>query len=173
MESRERVKIFFKTGKRIRSGFTLIEIIFVVMIVLIILGIALPNFSKTYSGVLLNQTAQDLTYSMRYAQSLAINKGIMTRLVVDESKGSYWAEEQLTDDTGDVTDDFVKGKGRLSRPVQVQADIELECEGGQIMFYPDGSIEKKRLYLCRKEKCFTVTTKELWGQIALLNGKVL
>ncbi len=54
------------------SGFTLIEIILVVVISLILLGVALPNFAHSYKGAKLRTAARTVDRMGRYARSTAI-----------------------------------------------------------------------------------------------------
>ncbi len=66
-------------------GFTLVEILLVVVIMAVIAVLAVPNFSRTYAGIELHKTADDLAYRMRYVQSYAITKNTRARLEFDPS----------------------------------------------------------------------------------------
>lgn len=55
-----------------KSGFTLIEIIMVMVIFLVITGISVPYFAGTYRGVQLRAAARTVNRMARYARSMAI-----------------------------------------------------------------------------------------------------
>jgi prepilin-type N-terminal cleavage/methylation domain-containing protein len=59
-----------KTSKR--NGFTLIEIILVVVISLILMGVALPYFAHAYKGSKLKSAARTVNRMARYARGMAI-----------------------------------------------------------------------------------------------------
>ncbi len=158
--------------KKMVFGFTLVEVILVIMLFAIIAGLTLPNFSRTYSNILVKQTTQDLAYLMRYAQSRAMNKNVKIRLVLDVGKNSYWLEEENTDGQADEGS-YKKVNGNLGRVVKMPGDINIESEKSDVIFNSDGSIDKMRIIVCREDNCYTVSSKEIRGQINVLSGKIL
>ena len=151
-----------QTDKRNR-GFTLIEILLVVVIMAVIAVLAVPNFSRTYAGIELRKAADDLAYRMRYAQSYAITKNTRARLEFDPLLTQYWltrptgslrpkaprGEEQSGDDT--AQDAFERLTGRLGQSISLPREVRLSFEDGDpsLFFYPDGTIDKRRISLCR------------------------
>ena len=150
------------TAKRMRS-FTVIEILLVVVIMAVITVLAVPNFSRTYAGIELRKAADDLAYRMRYAQSYAITKNTRARLEFDPLFTQYWltrptgslrpkaprGEEQSGDDT--AQDAFERLTGRLGQSISLPREVRLSFEDGDpsLFFYPDGTIDKRRISLCR------------------------
>ena len=148
-------------GEGTRS-FTLIEILLVAVILAVIAVLAVPNFSRTYAGIELRKAADDLAYRMRYAQSYAITKNTRARLEFDPLFTQYWLaadrfpsakgsprEEQSGDDT--AQDAFERLTGRLGQSISLPRDVRLSFEDGDpsLSFYPDGTIDKRRISLCR------------------------
>ena len=56
-----------RTGINEKFGFTLVEILLVLLIIGIIAGLSIPNVSRTYTTFLLNRTTNDLSSLIRYA----------------------------------------------------------------------------------------------------------
>ena len=60
------------TFKRRAAGFTLIEVILVLVVVVIIAGIAVPYFAGSYRGIKLRSSSRTINRMARYARSMAI-----------------------------------------------------------------------------------------------------
>ena len=159
-------------------SFTLIEILLVAVILAVIAVLAVPNFSRTYAGIELRKAADDLAYRMRYAQSYAITKNTRARLEFDPLFTQYWlarptgssrGEEQSGDDT--AQDAFERLTGRLGQSISLPRDVRLSFEDGDpsLFFYPDGTIDKRRISLCRGEDCVFVSTQKQRGQVHVFN----
>ncbi|RLA59615.1 MAG: hypothetical protein DRQ89_13835 [Epsilonproteobacteria bacterium] len=79
--------IFFGSIKvkpqRRRVGFTLIEVILVVVISLILLGVAMPHFAHAYKGTKLRIAARTVGRMTRYARSMAIMRETTMTVVLN------------------------------------------------------------------------------------------
>lgn len=149
-------------------GFTLIEILLVTVIIAVTAGLAVPHFSRMYAGVELRKAADDLAYRMRYAQSCAITKNTLMRLEFDPLFTQY----RLTRQSGDEAagDAFVKLPGRLGERITIARGIQVSFkdEDSSFYFYPDGTMDKRRINLCRGEECVFVSTQQQRGQVLVL-----
>lgn len=171
------MSIGLKTKNKHVYGFTLIELILAAVVLLVIVGLAIPNFSHTYKNLQLKQCTDDIVYMMRYAQSRAIVKNNQMRIVFNDELTKYWLEEESDEETAGEQTEFKKFEGRLGRSRSVAGIINLELEENQIFFYPDGTIDKQYIFVCSqnkadKEKCFTISTKEQRGHVHIFNIKV-
>lgn len=154
-------------------GFTLLEILLVAIILTIIAGMIIPNFSQTYKRLELKRTAQDIVYLMRYAQSLAVTRNIKTRFEFDSEFSKYWLSEEKPGEDFQASEiKFERITGRLGKIFKIPPKIQLESSIQGIYFYPDGRIDKQRIYLCQDLKCLTVSTVEQRGHIWILDSKV-
>ena len=92
------------------AGFTLIEVILVVLILSVIAGLTIPRFSSTYNRFILQKSVEDLAYIMRYAQSRAITKNRVIRLEFDSTLSQYWLTQaephQIKEDPMDQFERF-------------------------------------------------------------------
>jgi len=77
-----------RTGKRkdvkVRSGFTLIELMLVMAMLMIVLGVAAPSLSNFFRFVSLT----------RYGQSRAVSEGVPVMLWIDAKQGAYGLQQE-------------------------------------------------------------------------------
>ncbi len=159
-----------KIGSR---GFTLIEIILVLVILGVIAGLTVPRIGQNFIELQLKRTANDLSYLMRYAQSRAITKNRMVRLEFDDNFSKVWLT-QSTEEASPEEDNksFERITGRLGRTLTVPDKIYLEAETVPVQFYPDGSMDRVRLYVCHEKDCLTVSTQEQRGAVRVFDYKL-
>lgn len=152
-------------------GFTLIEVLLVTIILVVIVGLAVPSFSSTYHKFQLKKSVNHLTYLMRYAQSRAVTKQMIVRLTFSEDFKEYWLEQ-----ANEETEEFESVGGRFGKHHPVSDDVIVEFDqefaGEDIEFFSDGQIDKMRLFLCYEEICMTVSTKEQRGYVRIYEGKI-
>lgn len=77
----ERLPMVVKPNRK--SGFTLIEVILVVVISLILLGVSLPNFVQAHKGAKLRSAARTVDRMTRYARSQAIMREETMAVVIN------------------------------------------------------------------------------------------
>lgn len=77
----------------LRRGFTLIEVVMVIVIVGILTAIAIPRFQAFYA-VKLDGAAKKVISDIRYVQQIAIANHTSTRIVFDPVTERYRAEEE-------------------------------------------------------------------------------
>ena len=78
----------------VRHGFTLIELVMVLVIIAIVVGITAPSLGNFITARKLADAASQLAALAHHARNAAISEGRTYRLVVDESAGTYWVEAQ-------------------------------------------------------------------------------
>jgi len=159
------------------KGFTLIEIILVVLLLSVVVGLTIPNFSQTFTKTQLQKCAQDLVYTMRYAQSRATTKNRRVQLVFNTDFSQYWLSDFLEDSRGS-SDPSQKISGKMGRIFKIPSQIIIELGQNTITFYPDGSIEKERVYVClspsdkKEDLCLTISTKEQRGFVRIYDFRL-
>ena len=137
-----------------RKGFTLIEILFVVIILSILIGFSMPQLKKTYENLELNNFARELQSYMNYLCEQAIVTGETIYLTIDNGNKKYWASV-----TGD--------KNRL-KTATIPDDIKLETQQKQIAFYPDASIDKVIIKVSNASNQYlSLTTKGVFGSVKI------
>ncbi len=93
------------------KGFTLIEVVMVIVIVGILAALAVPRFDSFYAAKLagaVRKTASDI----RYVQQIAISRHTNTRIVFNTASDTYSAQEESSPGSGtwnNMTDPFTRG----------------------------------------------------------------
>lgn len=73
------------------SGFTLIEILAVAALIVLIVGIGIPQLGRN-SYDLLSEEGENLAQSLRFARQRAIMTGVPHRVILDLEQGAYRVE---------------------------------------------------------------------------------
>ncbi len=153
------------------TGFTMIELLLVLIILSVVAGLAIPNFSTTYSKVKLKKTADNIAFVMRYAQSRSIQKKIMHQLRFDATSLKYWIEQGGKEsDEGGL--DFRRVPTRYGKMYSVPDTIKAEFEHEEILFYPDGRIQKTEVTIEQKGQVIKLSTKEQRGFVHIYEGQM-
>src|SRR5580700_9493384 len=79
-------------GKSHRKGFTLVELMLVMAVMMIILSIVVPSLKGFFRGRNLDNEAMRFLALTRYGQSRAINEGVPVELWVNTKAGNYGLE---------------------------------------------------------------------------------
>jgi Tfp pilus assembly protein FimT len=146
-------------------GFTFVEILLVLVVLVVITSISIPNFSKSYNTLLLQTTVNDIAYLMRYAQSRAIIKKKTVRFIFGDHTMSYRIYQQGTDT--ESPSGYNPIRGRWGRTFNIPEGITVETTRPAINFYPDGQIKKGRINVCHKSKCMLISTEERRGRVQI------
>jgi prepilin-type N-terminal cleavage/methylation domain-containing protein len=151
---------------KVNTGFSLLEIMVVILILGVFVGITVPRMAQTVTHMQLRHSVQQLVHHMRYAQNRAIIKNNILRLDFNDDFNRYWIST-YDEQPGAVEseDSFKRIKGPEGRDNRVVTAIRLEADQGFIQFYPDGQIDKRLLKLCVKDHCWMISTKDQRGRI--------
>lgn len=122
-----------------KLGFTLIEVILVVVISLILLGVSLPHFAHTYKGSKLRSAARTVNRMARYARSMAIMRETTMTVVLDgETMEIYLGGSSQTSTNtadGELDQDVLKRLGYVEGDTSAEnLGIEKEIH----RFLPEG-----------------------------------
>ena len=80
--------------KKGASGFTLIELVLVLLIISVVMAITAPSLSHFINGRKTSNAANDLIALARHGRSKAISEGRSYRLTVDTTQKKFWLEAQ-------------------------------------------------------------------------------
>ena len=132
-----------------RSGYTLIELVLVVLVLTLLVGIVAPRFSGSLPGAKLGRASSELRTVIT---KLRADTAILARrhqLCFDPKQGTYWA--LVEQDPIAAPGVFVTPPGTLRRLFRLPEDVRfasidgaLAAPGGTgpcFMFNPDGSVE--------------------------------
>ncbi len=159
--------------KRFLTGLTFIEVILVLVIIAVVAGMAAPRFAQNFVELQVGRTANDIAYLMRYAQSRAITKNRTVRLEFEPGLSRYWLTQSMEENfSKEESKDFERISGRMGRVEKVPDKVRVEARSLPIQFYPDGSTDRMRVYVCHKENCLTISTQEQRGAVHVFDYKL-
>jgi len=122
-----------------RGGFTLVEVILVVVISLILLGVSLPHFAHTYKGSKLRSAARTVNRMARYARSMAILRETTMSIVLDEGTMEIYlggsTQTSTNEADGELDQDVLKRLGYVEGEAS-SGNISIEKEIHR--FLPEG-----------------------------------
>ena len=127
------------------DGFTFVELVIVISLIVMITGLATVRFMKSYEGRSSEQLTKELTTYLRYLQFRAIEEGLVHKLEsTDDDKGLVAYEQgEKWDKFSEIQTPFSK---RLSQFHEFSVDFQ---NGDVIYFFPDGSMTKNKLWIVR------------------------
>ena len=105
-----------RSAARPVSGFTLIELILVMALIVIVVSITGPMLSDFFKGRILDSEVRRFVALTRYGQSRAVSEGVPMVLWVDEKQRSYGLETE----TGHVDED------KQAKEFELEEGLEIE-----------------------------------------------
>jgi prepilin-type N-terminal cleavage/methylation domain-containing protein len=148
------------------QGFTLIELIFVTLIILVILGVSTPLFREAYDDMKLRDASGNVAKLMKYAREMAIMDRSKYRVCARSSSERYQLEIQRAGQNGGGGWETVESKlGRITLNV---GDVNIKVSANEVVFYPDGSSDELVLQLSnRSGSVYTLTTAGTTGDVKI------
>lgn len=121
-----------------RSAFTLIELILVTVIILVLIGLAVPIFRNTFSDLNIKNASFNISKLINYAQEKAILERKEFKMALDFEKGVY----QLFEKDYSLTAPEKKIAGRFGKSFKLPRDAFFVSPRKFIRFYPDGRCDE-------------------------------
>lgn len=137
------------------SGFTLVELVLVMLLLTIMVGLIVPSFSGVARGRQAPNIAYQLVTLTQWAHTQAMGEGRTYTLNITPAEGKY----QLTADEGSRAQ---KLEGRMGQTFTVAEGIsissDLPTSNGQqvIRFYPNGRTDPARIRISREKQVVEV-----------------
>lgn len=135
-----------------RSGFTLVELIVVMVLLLIVASMVAPRMSSFFRGRALSSEARRMLSLINYGQSRAVAEGVPVLLWIDTSKSTYGLESQAGYSGEDARPIAYTAEPSLTLETAASAE-PMESESGDellglseglpaIRFNPDGFFDE-------------------------------
>jgi type II secretion system protein H len=145
-------------GMAKNTGFTLIELMVAMLIIVVIMATAVPKFSRALTYVELRNSTQEIAAGLRQARNISIAESRIAEVVLDpevqlmrtkDGGISYeWPDEvfvEVVNNTPTIGD---------SPP--------------SIRFYPDGSATDSVLTVTARQRSYVITVDWLTGRVRVL-----
>jgi general secretion pathway protein H len=146
-----------RSGSRLSRGFTLIELMAVILLLAIALTAVTFSFSKSLKSARITAASRDLVAALRYTRGQAIVKGQQEVLLLNLDDNSYTAP----------------GKGAHKLPDDMHmllTTAEQEVTGGNaggIRFFADGSSTGGHISVLQDRREWRINVAWLTGEISL------
>jgi general secretion pathway protein H len=144
-----------------QRGFTLIEMIAVLMLVALVAGAVAFSLGSNLKGVKTKAAVRDLTAAMRYTRGLAIVQHEQRALEIDVDARTYQAP-------GRPVIELPEG---LDMKLLTAASEQTGDSKGLIRFFPDGSSSGGRVTLKRGDHEWRVEIAWLTGEVRMEEGR--
>lgn len=148
-------------GRRRPAGFTLIEVVMVLMLAVLVITVAAVSLTRGLGSAKVRAAGQDLVAALRYTRAQAIVTRKQQALELDVDKRSYIAprkaEVQLPED--------------MELRLLTAAEERTGDSTGRVRFYPDGSSTGGRIKLVYGERAWDVEIAWLTGEVRLREGE--
>ena len=138
-------------------GFTLIELIAVVVLLAIVLAIASLSLSKSLNSAKVRAASKDLVAALRYTRGQAIVKGKPQVLVIDLDQNSYVAPGKKP---------VILPKDMVLRLTTAETE-QTGANSGGIRFFSDGSSTGGNVAVLMGQREWRINVAWLTGEIVL------
>ena len=135
-------------------GFTLLEVLVVLVLIGVLIGLSLPRFSATTQDLRLVNSARNLAKLLTYAQERAIVERVPYQAVFEAAGARYWLTRLQREGTETAPQPI---QGRFGRPTRLPPGIEFHFPEQPILFYPDGTSDPFSIELSAEGRRFIVT----------------
>jgi len=146
-------------GLRQEGGFTLLELLVVMVLMALVTGVVAPRIANVLPGAQFKQTAREMTITLRQARQQAMTRGREAIVRFDLAARSY----------GPSPSGASRSWGeRMALEVQVPESQMRVAEQPSIVFYPDGSSSGARIELAQGGRRMAIQVDWLAGSVTVL-----
>jgi general secretion pathway protein H len=153
-------------GARRRSdaqrGFTLIEILIVVMLIAAISAVLIATIGGGMDGLRLRSATKDIAGELRHARAQAMAKGEVQRFVIDPAQRRWRSGEER--------------EGELPKKFEVvfvgARELQPRRGEGAIVFFEDGASSGGRIQLRQDKAAWNIDVAWLTGEVSVHRARV-
>lgn len=130
--------------RRQRSGFSLVELMVVLVLIAILTAMILPEMRGTFEGELLRSTSRELVRGLSLAHSQSVTLNQRHRLIIDRSKNQYRVERYARSRDEGVGYVAVQGISGTQGELSSKIKIEVQPTGVDAADDASNSVEEQR-----------------------------
>ena len=181
-----RKKLELRTKDK-RSGFTLVEMMLVVLIISLIAGVGGGFYAGTYKGMLVEKAARNFLLTAKYARVMAIEQQKRYEIYLDAPGNRFYlTTTQLDEETGQtgkviVRDSYckpvvfegdVRFEGIKITPIGVESTEEDGEEQQTIVFLPDGTAQKALVQIGDERTHYAISISAATGKAKMYYSNI-
>jgi len=156
-----------------RQGFTLIEVIVVLSIVMIMTAAVVPMYQGSVAWARRDRATRDVVSRLKYAQERAITDAAEHRFYLDDDSGTYWLVREGEENDGkrvfEELDDAGATRARLPEQMKFEkpkASLDRELDAHYVAFYPGGACDYATITIAIDDRTSTkIRTEGRLGQM--------
>ena len=174
-----------QTSTTIKKGFTLVEMILVIILISLMAGIGGGFAAGTFKSLQVKKAARDFLVTAKFARITAIEQQEICAIEINKDENLYGAVvERYNPESGEV--ERVLVRNQFSKPEKLPGSVQFEEiqvnnlgvpltmeESGAsmfILFYPDGTSQASIVQIGDGKDHFTITINPVTGRTKLFNG---
>jgi len=151
------------------TGFTLIELTLVTLLVLVLAGLSTPLFKKTLSDLSARNKSFSICKLINYAQEMAVLERVNYKIAFDFKRGRYQLLELSFSSLPPV---YKKAAGRFGKLFGLEQGLKLSGDRNDIIFYPDGHCDEARVNVLTSSSGYSVMVKGFGNMVEVKEVKV-
>jgi len=178
---RQNLKVKFKTK---RYGFTLLEVLVVVVIISLLAGLGGGIYKGTYKRILVEKAARNFLLTAKYARIMAIEQQRQYEIQLDmTNNGFLLTTMQLNEESGQAEQVIVHNS--YCKPVEFESgvsfediqitpiDLEVSAETEEeqtIIFSPNGTAQSSVIQIGDGKTHYTISINAATGMTKIYSG---
>lgn len=142
------------------KGFTLIELIAVMIIIASICAIVLPNSGKILTNIKRTSTIRQMCAILNYARGQAVIRGTDYQVNFNLEKKSCWITKK-------ENDTYILLKGNEGKTFLIPREFSFQTETEAVTFYPKGNSSGGEICI----ENFQIVVDKITGMVEVLRVK--
>jgi len=171
-------------AKTERYGFTIAEMLVVVVIIALVASVGGGIYVGTYKRMLVEKAARDFVLAAKYARIMAIERQRPYEIALDPNNNGFWlATTQQNIETGEAQQVIVRDL--YFKPVEFAGDVKFEGiqitpagweaatetdEAREIVFSPSGTAQSAVIQIGDGKNHYTVSISAATGRATMYFG---
>ena len=146
------------------SGFTLIELTLVTLLILILAGLSTPLFKKTLSDLSARNASFSICKLINYAQEMAVLERVNYEIAFDFKNSKYRLFKLSVSEKPPA---YVKAAGRFGKLYGLPQGLKLAGVKDAVVFYPDGHCDEVNVSVLTKIGGYSVKAKRFGNMVEI------
>lgn len=167
-----------------RCGFTIAELLMVVVIITLVAGLGGGLYVGTYKRMLVEKAARDFLLTAKYARIMAIERQYPYEIQLDVANNGFWLAASQWDEETEQAEQVIV-RDYYCKPVQFEGEVQFEDiqvtpvgteasteteEKQAIVFSPNGTAESAVIQIGDGKNHYTISIYAATGKAKMYFG---